>query len=68
MSELPTPPDDMERLVGLAGSFAEDERFDEAAELYLLALRLDPQNVGVRSGSRVVVTLGVSGPAPPPSP
>lgn len=50
MSEPPTPPDDVERLVALARSFAEDERFDEAAELYLLALRLDPRNVGVKLG------------------
>jgi len=50
MSERATPPDDVERLVGLARVFAERERFDEAAELYLLALRLDPKNVGVKLG------------------
>lgn len=50
MSDPPTPPDDVERLVALARSFADGERFDEAAELYLLALRLDPRNVGVKLG------------------
>jgi CRP-like cAMP-binding protein len=50
MSERATPPDDVESLVGLAQGFAARERFDEAAELYLLALRLDPKNVGVKLG------------------
>jgi CRP-like cAMP-binding protein/Flp pilus assembly protein TadD len=50
MSQPPIPPDDVERLVGLARGLAERGRFDDAAELYLLALRLDPRNVGVKLG------------------
>jgi CRP/FNR family cyclic AMP-dependent transcriptional regulator len=50
MSARGIPPDDVERIVALATRFAERERFDDAAELYLLALRLDPKNVGVKLG------------------
>jgi CRP-like cAMP-binding protein/Flp pilus assembly protein TadD len=50
MSQPPIPPDDVERLVALARGLAERGRFDDAAELYLLALRLDPRNVGVKLG------------------
>lgn len=50
MSERSIPPDDVERLVALAARLAERERFEDAGELYLLALRLDPKNVGVKLG------------------
>jgi CRP-like cAMP-binding protein/cytochrome c-type biogenesis protein CcmH/NrfG len=50
MSERSIPPDDVEQIVALAARFAERERFEDAADLYLLALRLDPKNVGVKLG------------------
>ncbi|MFP3941568.1 MAG: cyclic nucleotide-binding domain-containing protein [Thermoanaerobaculia bacterium] len=50
MSDRPIPPDDVDELVGLARRLADRERLDEASELYLLALRLDPKNVGVKLG------------------
>lgn len=50
MTDRHLPPNDVDELVDLAGRFAERERFDDAAELYLLALRLDPKNVGVKLG------------------
>ncbi len=50
MSDRPIPPDDVDRLVALAQRFAERESLEAAADLYLLALRLDPKNVGVKLG------------------
>ena len=45
-----TPTIDVEELVSLAQRLAARERFEDAAELYLVALRLDPKNVGVKLG------------------
>lgn len=50
MSDPPLPPHDVDQIVDLARRFAERERFEDAADLYLLALRLDPKNVGVKLG------------------
>jgi CRP-like cAMP-binding protein/cytochrome c-type biogenesis protein CcmH/NrfG len=50
MSEPETPPGDLEDLTGLARRFVERDQLEVAAELYLLALRLDPKNLGVKMG------------------
>lgn len=50
MSDRPLPPNEVDEIVGLARRFAERERFEDAADLYMLALRLDPKNVGVKLG------------------
>jgi len=50
MSYRQGSPEEVEELAGLARRFAEREMYEEAAELYLLALRLDPQNLGVKLG------------------
>src|SRR5215813_9818676 len=50
MSDSQGSPQDLDELAGLARRFAEREMHDEAAELYLLALRLDPTNLGVKLG------------------
>ncbi len=50
MSTRPIPPDDVDRLVALAQRFGERESLEASADLYLLALRLDPKNVGVKLG------------------
>lgn len=42
--------DDVELLTTLARRFVERERYDEAAELYAVARRLDPKNVAVKLG------------------
>lgn len=44
------PPVDIDDLVSMAEKLAARERFEEAAELYLIALRFDPKNVGVKLG------------------
>ncbi|HXO21883.1 MAG TPA: cyclic nucleotide-binding domain-containing protein [Thermoanaerobaculia bacterium] len=46
----PSSPQDLEELTALARRFSEREMYEEAAELYLLALRLDPKNLGVKLG------------------
>src|SRR5688572_32097147 len=50
MSDPATPQGDLEDLTGLARRFVERDQLDEASELYLLALRLDPKNLGVKMG------------------
>ena len=50
MSDPQGSPPDLAELTGLARRFAEREQLEEAAELYLLALRLDPKNLGVKLG------------------
>lgn len=42
--------DEVELLTTLARRFVERERYDEAAELYAVARRLDPKNVAVKLG------------------
>jgi len=46
----PTPAasPDLEELIALARRFADRKLFDEALELFQLALRLDPKNLGIR--------------------
>lgn len=41
-------PDDLESLNALAKSFADREMFDEASDLFQLALRFDPDNLGLK--------------------
>jgi len=50
MSDSPGPSQDLDELSALARRFAEREMYEEAAELYLIALRLDPKNLGVKLG------------------
>jgi len=48
---MPTPPrtpQDLEELMALARRFAGQKRFDEATELFRLALKLDPKNLGIQ--------------------
>ena len=47
MAESPDRPDNRE-LVELARRFADARRFDEALELFQLAMRLDPRDLGIR--------------------
>ena len=48
MPDRPTGSPDMEELVALARRFADRKRYDEAIELFQLALRLGPQDLGLR--------------------
>lgn len=50
MSEPQSLSRDVEDLTELAKSFSERGRHEEAAELFLLALRLDPKNLSVKLG------------------
>ncbi len=50
MSDSNPPPIDPDELVSMAEKLAGRERFDEAAELYLIARRFDPKNVGIKLG------------------
>ncbi|HEX5758611.1 MAG TPA: cyclic nucleotide-binding domain-containing protein [Thermoanaerobaculia bacterium] len=50
MNDPKTPPGDLEDLAGLASRFTARGQYDEAAELLLLALRLEPRNFGVKMG------------------
>ncbi|MGH9361635.1 MAG: cyclic nucleotide-binding domain-containing protein [Thermoanaerobaculia bacterium] len=50
MSEPNTPQGDLEDLAELARRFTARAQYDEAVELFLLALRSDPRNLGVRKG------------------
>src|SRR5262245_18627435 len=47
MAESPVLPD-IRDLVALARRFADSKRFDEALELFQVALRLDPKDLGIR--------------------
>lgn len=42
------PPEDLESLTSLAKSFSARSMFEEAAELFQLALRFDPDNLGLK--------------------
>lgn len=42
------PPDDLKSLTALAKSFADRNMFEEASELFQLALRFDPENLGLK--------------------
>ena len=42
------PPDDLKSLTALAKSFADREMFEEATGLFELALRFDPENLGLK--------------------
>lgn len=48
MTDSKTASPDLEELVSLARRFADRKLFDEALELFQLALRLDPKNLGSR--------------------
>jgi CRP/FNR family cyclic AMP-dependent transcriptional regulator len=48
MPERPTGLPDLDELVTLARRFADRKRYDEAIELFQLALRLEPQDLGLR--------------------
>ena len=48
MPDRPTGSPDLEELVALARRFADRKRYDEAIELFQLALRLEPQDLGLR--------------------
>jgi CRP-like cAMP-binding protein/cytochrome c-type biogenesis protein CcmH/NrfG len=48
MSDTPPAPPDVAALVELARRFADRKLFDEALELFQVALRLDPKNLGIR--------------------
>jgi tetratricopeptide (TPR) repeat protein len=50
MSDPQSLSTDVEELTELAKRFGERERYEEAAELFLLALRLDPKNLSVKLG------------------
>jgi CRP/FNR family cyclic AMP-dependent transcriptional regulator len=50
MSDVPSAPQESEELTALAQRFSDREQYEEAAELYQLALRLDPRNLGVKLG------------------
>jgi len=50
MSDPKPPPIDVDELVSLAEKLAGRDRFDEAAEIYLIARRFDPKNVGIKLG------------------
>ena len=50
MSDSKPPPIDVDELVSLAEKLAGRERFDEAVEVYLIARRFDPKNVGIKLG------------------
>lgn len=48
MSLAKKPPVDLELLTSLAKRFADRELFDEAGELFRLALRFEPTNLGIK--------------------
>lgn len=48
MALPPTPPLDIETMAELARRFAERRMLEEAADLYLVALRVDPKNLGLK--------------------
>jgi len=48
MALPPTPPLDIETMAELTRRFAERRMLQEAADLYLVALRLDPKNLGLK--------------------
>ncbi len=48
MSPAADGPRDLDELIALARRFAELQRYDEAGELFRLAQRLDPKNLGVQ--------------------
>ncbi|MDX1997968.1 MAG: hypothetical protein SF066_09640, partial [Thermoanaerobaculia bacterium] len=50
MSKRPVPADDVQDLVTVARRLFERELYSEAAEIYLLGMRLDPKNVAVKLG------------------
>ena len=50
MSDQQTPQGDLQDLADLARRFTARGQYDEAAELFLLALRIDPRNLGVKMG------------------
>ncbi|HZF14254.1 MAG TPA: cyclic nucleotide-binding domain-containing protein [Thermoanaerobaculia bacterium] len=50
MSDPQSSPQDLAELTELARRFSEREMYEEAADLFLLALRLDPKNLGVKLG------------------
>ena len=50
MSDQQTPQGDLQDLADLARRFTARGQYDEAAELFLLALRIDPRNLGVKKG------------------
>ncbi|HEY8021106.1 MAG TPA: cyclic nucleotide-binding domain-containing protein [Thermoanaerobaculia bacterium] len=50
MSDPQGSSQDLDELAALARRFAEREMFEEAAELYQVALRVDPKNLGVKLG------------------
>jgi CRP-like cAMP-binding protein/cytochrome c-type biogenesis protein CcmH/NrfG len=50
MNDPQTPQGDLEDLTDLARRFIAREQLDEAADLYLLALRLDPKSLAVKMG------------------
>ncbi|HVR97136.1 MAG TPA: cyclic nucleotide-binding domain-containing protein [Thermoanaerobaculia bacterium] len=50
MSDPQSPSKDVDELTELARRFSERGRYEEAAELFLFALRLDPKNFSVKLG------------------
>src|SRR6185295_14075724 len=50
MTDRQSPVQEIEELIDLARRFSEGERYEEAADLFLLALRLDPKNLSVKLG------------------
>jgi CRP-like cAMP-binding protein len=50
MKDPQSPSQDVEELVELAKRLSDRGRYDEASELYLLALRLDPRSLSVKLG------------------
>jgi CRP-like cAMP-binding protein len=50
MSDSQSPSQEVEELTDLARRFSERGRYDEAADLLLLALRLDPKSLSVKLG------------------
>jgi CRP/FNR family cyclic AMP-dependent transcriptional regulator len=48
MSQKPTLPDDVDALAAMARRLAGRRRYEEAAELFQVALALDPQNMGIK--------------------
>lgn len=48
MTEIRQPPEDLESLTTLAKGFSARSMFEEAAELFQLALRFDPDNLGLK--------------------
>ncbi len=50
MNDPQTPQGDLEDLTDLARRFIARDQLEEAGELFLLALRLDPKNLGVKMG------------------